>query len=234
MLIDDICIVLQGQLYPDILQELLETYKDIKNKIISTWDTEDNNCIDICKQNNFIILQQSIPEYITQANYQVKSLTTGFEYAIKLGFKYAFRCRTDIKINNINKLLNILCTNYNNNKLSFITMYKNCPISPDYLLDYIAFGPLQKLKDYWSIYQLPGDNRFIELFLQEIYFKSNNIKLIDIFYKINFIQKDMYLNNIVIEWTKSQYRNQGNLIEQYYKYNCLPKSIEEKIELNIT
>ena len=103
---ESICVVLQGQLYPAILDELLETYKDIKHKIISTWDTEDKNCIEICKKNGFIVIIQSVPEYITQANYQIKSLTAGCNYAIEQGFKYIFRFRTDMKINNINKLLN--------------------------------------------------------------------------------------------------------------------------------
>jgi hypothetical protein len=228
-----ICIVLQGQLYPEILYELFNTYKDVNSIILSTWNTEDINCINKCTQQGYNVIIQPPPEYITQANYQVKSLTAGFELAIKLGYTHAFRCRTDIKINNIIKLLDLLKNTIPNDKLSFLTMYKNEDMTPEYLTDQILYGPLDKLSKYFSIYQQPNDNRFVELFLMETYFKKCNISYNDIKDEICLMSRILYENNITIEYTKPQYCWQGNLLYRYYIYNRHPFSINERIQLNI-
>jgi hypothetical protein len=228
-----VCIVLQGQLYPEILDELLFTYKDISNIILSTWNTENIDCINKCIECGFQVIIQDPPEYKTQANYMVKSLSAGFKKAIELGYTYVFRCRTDIKINDIKKLLTLLSTEFTNDKLSFITMFKNLPNTPEYLVDNSAYGPLDKLSKYWGTYQLPGDQRFPELFLMETYFKNTSIIYSDIKDEVNFLSKELYKNNIEFIFTKAAYRNLGNLIYTYYKTTHSEHFINEKNELNI-
>ena len=201
-----ICVILQGQVYQGIIDELINTYKNISNKIISTWITEDKNCIDICRQNGFDVIVQDPPEYITSVNYQVKSLSAGIKRAIELGFTHGFRCRTDIKINDIKKLLNILANTGESDKLKFFTMYQNYPGHPEYLTDQIAYGPLDKLLKYWSIYQQPNDSRFPELFLMETYFGRNKIKYSHIKDYIDLFIKTCYQENIKIIYTKDCYK----------------------------
>jgi hypothetical protein len=228
-----ICIVLQGQIYHSILNELIDTYKDVKDKIISTWTTEDIDCINICKQNGFEVIIQDPPEYITQANYQIKSLSAGFRRAKELGYTHIFRCRTDIKINDINKLLNIINTDYSHDRLIFLTMYKNTPFTPEYLTDHVVFGPVEKMINYWAIYQTSHDTRFVELFLMETYFAMSNIQYDDIKDNIYLLCKKCYENNITIEFTKEIHKWHGNIIYRYYINNCHPNSLNERAELNI-
>lgn len=221
-MIRKVCVVLQGQLYPEIVNELIDTYKDINDKILSTWNTENSECINRCKENGFNVILQDPPEYLTSANYQVKSLSAGFKKAIDLGYTHAFRCRTDMKISNIGALLNLLEENVPIDKLSFIVMYKNHSTHPEYLTDHVVYGPLDKLLTYWSCYQLPNDDRFIELFLMETYFKKKNIVLEDIKNDVVFFIQLCYENNICIQFTKPSYKNQGNLVHIYYKCNKHP------------
>jgi hypothetical protein len=228
-----VCIVLQGQIYPEIIDELFKTYKDVKDIIISTWNTENMDCINKCREKGFEVILQDPPEYTVQANYQVKSLSAGFKRAIELGYTHAFRCRTDIKINNIVKLLDLLQSNIPLDKLSFLTMYKNNISEPEYLTDHIVYGPLEKLSNYWKTYQLPNDARFIELFLMETYFNKTNMVLNDIKNEITFFMKICYENGITVEFTKPQYRDQGNMLLRYYLYNQQPFFMNEKNELNI-
>lgn len=228
-----LCIVLQGKLYKEIINDLITTFEGINDIILSTWHTEDIDCINICRQKGFDVILQDLPGYITQANYQVKSLSAGFKRAIDLGYTHAFRFRTDMKINDIKKLLHLLENNAPRDKLSFLTMYQNEKHTAEYLLDFITYGPLDKLLNYWNTYQYHDDNRFIELFLMETYFKRSNIKYSDIEEYIYYFQKLCYENNITIEWTKPEYKNQGNLIYKYYIYNNHIQSIKDKLELNI-
>jgi hypothetical protein len=228
---DTTCVIVQGKIYPEILNELLETYKDIKNKILSTWTTEDKSCIEICKQNGFDIIIQEPPEYCCPTNYQVKSVNLACNYALSKGFTHGFRIRADIKINKLNKLLEILLLT--SDKLSFLTMFQNLSLSPEYLTDYLIFGPLPKLERYFSIYQKPDDSRFVELFLMETYFNKNKIVYNDIKDEIYLFQKNCYIENITVEYTKPQYKNQGNLIVRYYNHNCHSISQQDKKDLNI-
>jgi hypothetical protein len=202
---DKICVIIQGQIYNEILNELLETHKNIKNKILSTWTTEDTNCIEMCKQNGFEVLTQEPPNYRNAVNHQVKSVNLACKYALSKGFTHGLKIRTDIKINELNKLLEILSSN---DKLYFLTMYQNHDRSPEYLTDYIVFGPLEKLEKYFSIYQTPDDTRFAELFLMETYFNTFNITYDAIKDEINLFQKTCFINNITVDFTKPQYRYQ--------------------------
>lgn len=227
-----LCVVLQGQLYPDIINELLFTYRNVKDVILSTWNTEDQTCIDMCKESGFNVILQDPPEYRIATNYQVKSLSSGFKRAIDMGYTHAFRCRTDIKINDITGLLELLKNNLPTDKLAFLLMYKNDKHSPEYLTDHIAYGPLDKLRDYWCVYQQPSDSRFIELFLMETYFNKTAITLDDIKDDVTFFQKLCYINNVRIEYTKPSYINQGDLVRRYYNSTAHPYFRDEWSNLN--
>jgi hypothetical protein len=167
---------------------------------------------------------QDPPEFRCAANHQVKSIYAACQYAIEHGYTHALRMRADVKVNNVCKLISLLSTE----KLSFLTMYQNHDDSLPYLTDYIAYGPLEKLQTYFSVYQSPSDTRWVELFLMETYFNKTNIRYEDIINDIDLMHYICYKENIVIEFTKPCYRDQGNMVVRYYYHNRHPKSLEYK------
>lgn len=233
---ENICIILQGQLYKEIINDLLNTYKKINNNIIlSTWTTEDKSCIEICRNQGWEIILQDPPEYKTAVNYMVKSLTPAIKLAIEKGYTHGFRFRTDQKINDVVKMLNILYKNCPKDKLCFESIIVNKPssmCSPEYLIDQSTYGPLEKLQQYYSTYQLSNDSRFPELFLMETYF-GKSVTFNDIKNEICLFRKIFYENNIIIEWTKPSRTGEGNLIIRHYLHNAQKDTIDEARELGL-
>jgi hypothetical protein len=136
------CVIIQGQLYPAICEKLLETHKGISHKILSTWNSEDSTCVELCKTNGFSVLLQDPPEYKISANYQIKSLTLGFQKARELGFTHVFRMRTDMKINDLPKLLSLLDDHCPEDKLAFMTIYQNNSHEKPYITDHFGYHRL--------------------------------------------------------------------------------------------
>ena len=226
------CILIQGPIYAEILPELFETYSKCKyKKYLSTWDTVESKYINECKKQGFEVLTQSLPEYQSQANLQIKSLGLIINKAIIDGYTHGFRIRADVKINDINKLIKIL-EDCPENKLSFLTCYQNDFNMKEYLTDQFIFGNLLNLKNYFNIYQTPNDTRFPEIYLMETYFNKINITYESIKNEINLFQEKCYKNNIVLEYTKPFSKDQGNLVLRYYLFNKHPNSIKEWNNLN--
>jgi hypothetical protein len=212
------CIVLQGEVYPELITELIETFAHIEHKILSTWDDQDKECLAALESHGFIVLVQPPPEYKCAVNYMVKSLQLGFKKAKTLGFTHAFRMRTDFKINDLPKLIQLLdaCST---EKLGFMTMYQNSSGSPQYLTDHFAYGPLDSLSVYFGTLAYPTESRFPELFLMESYFKQKGITYDKIKDQIFLFQDICAEHRIQIYWTKPKYRYQGEMIAYWYRTN---------------
>jgi hypothetical protein len=209
------CVIVQGKIYKSILSDLLNTYKDIPDKIISTWDTEDLECINILRENGFEIIIQSIPEICNASNYQGKSMIGGILHAKKLGYTHALRIRADVKCNNMLLFISLLEKKYYN-KLSFMAFHRNIPnISEPYLLDHFIYGNLEDQYNYWNICQEKNDTRYCEKFLQETYFGKIDITYDDIKDKIFLFIEDARELGIEFYYTKPQYITHPELIKNY-------------------
>lgn len=121
-LIEDtpLAIVIQGPVSRDC-DYTLETIR-LYNKhfsntkiILSTWDDEDKNYLELFKRENVEVVLSQKPSFIgiTNVNLQIESTTNGIKKAQELGFEYVIKTRTDQRIYSTNIkefLFNILKT----------------------------------------------------------------------------------------------------------------------------
>jgi hypothetical protein len=218
------CIILAGQIYNELYPHIIAMIKEYKDVIISTWDTEDKNIIEML--NNHLSIKciiQEQPDIKLSVNYQAKSITAGIKLAIDLGYTHVLRMRTEQYCDNIKLLINIL-DNMDPNKLAFLMWYQNRKGEPGYLYDALNYGPVKEQLRLWDVKQELTDSRFPELFLQEAYFGQKNLSYNDISDKIQIFIHLLDTCNVGLYWTKPIYIEQGNLIASYLRNNYFEKN----------
>jgi len=218
------CAVIQGQVYPQIVNQLIDTYKDFPDKILSTWSSEDKESIDLLRTSGFQIVTQEEPEYKTPVNYMTKSLQKGIEFAAMLGYTHVFRMRTDVRCSAFSKLVNILETDYLLDKLSFIMLCKNTSDGDSYLCDHIVYGPISDVKRYFSARQTVVDTRYSESLYQEQYFgvSTSSVSYDYLKDKVQFFLNRCSREGIEFHFTKPIYVDQGDLVQRYLWWNKEP------------
>ena len=98
----DVCIVITGVLKQEYINTIIYTYRNIKNKIISTWNDENTDFLKKLEQNNFIILLNEKPKIFCGSNCQATDIANGSLKAKEMGFEYVLRFRSDCYITNYN------------------------------------------------------------------------------------------------------------------------------------
>ena len=174
---DTICVVITGIINTNI-NEILKTYKDFNNKIISTWNNQSEEFIKILEENNFIIVLSDFLNSYNSTNYQMKSSHVGCLKAKELGFNYVIRMRTDINCNNFPLFVSLLYDNdyFNTNKLisfSGMKFHGNADESNVCIMDNMIGGYINNIIHFYNNLQDVGDVRFPEQYLQEVYLQKN-------------------------------------------------------------
>ena len=129
--INDVCIIITGKIVPQYINEIINTYKNIKNKIISTWIDQDSSLVNTLYENGFIIVLNNYPERKTTFNFQFTQMKYGILKAKELGFKYVLKFRTDTYIKNFNyeddniKLIKEIYSSNNENIPSNVELKNN-------------------------------------------------------------------------------------------------------------
>ena len=98
---DDTCVVITGLLEDNFIQPLIEMYKEVPHKIISTW--KDQPHIDDLRNERFVIQLNDYPSYRNSTNYQTVNIREGCLLAKNMGFNYIVRMRTDLIVNDMNR-----------------------------------------------------------------------------------------------------------------------------------
>ncbi len=105
---EKIAIIIQGPVQDKFhfLKNTLAIYKKIfKNSIIiiSTWDNEKKDLINTLKDENIHIIFNKEPKSsLRNIDHQIHSTNTALNFALKLGAKYSFKTRADIRLNKNN------------------------------------------------------------------------------------------------------------------------------------
>lgn len=140
----DICIVVQGPVnYVDSVIQAYSSYKD--NVIISTSGTH----IEVIKQlqdNGFTVIQNELMDIPGTHNFnnQVQNTYKGVAKAHQMGFKYIFKIRSDIFIDDVLKLLNKI--DYTK---TYFSAYHNH--NGGYLCEHMLFGSTEFMLSLWNI-----------------------------------------------------------------------------------
>ena len=214
----NIGIVITGIICDYYLDDLIKQYNGCTyTKIISTWNYIDKNIIDKLRENNFHIVQSDFPEniYPKSVNFQNKSAEKGIEYAETIDITHILRVRADMSCNNVQRLLEIYESIYEENKMIFLLHFHN--VEPGYLLDYAHFGDIDWSKKYICNYQSEHDNRFPEQFRQECCFGTSELEIIK--KHVIYSGQKLFDENIDFCFTKHGYLDKNNLIKFYIQDN---------------
>jgi len=167
---DKTIVIITGQLNFMFVDNLLESYKDVTHKMVSTWADQDEELLNILSLNNFNILRNDYPSYINSTNVQIHSTRMGLLEAQRLGFKYICHTRTDVFPLNYRDFLDS-CAHLYTEKPSVL-----CGIPTNvYFMDILVAGPIDKMLQFYNKLQERGDTRGPETYLLEEYLGKRNL-----------------------------------------------------------
>lgn len=211
------CFIITGFLEKKYVDNIIEIYKDEKNKIISTWIEQDIDLINNLKLNNFIVVQSEKPSIETSSIVQSKAIINGINKAKELGFTHAIRTRIDLHCNNITLLKQIFINKYLfEAKLSCLTGIEDN--NKIYYFDFIIGGSLENLHNFFFIKDNTIKNTDVRDFPEKRWAKSylnkseeENLTREDIKQIFNFFINDCKEKNISFIWLKTN----ENIITEY-------------------
>lgn len=204
----NICIVITGLILEEYIHNIISSYKDFPNKIISTWKDQNEELINRLSIANFIIVQSDYPSYNSQTNYQSIASYNGSKKAEELGFEYIIKIRSDILCNNINKFVEILNNKFDKDKLIIFAgmKYHGNPAEDRVcIMDNMIAGYINNIIKFYSSLQISTDVRFPEEYLQESYLNKQHLSKDEIRNTFYFCHEECSKNNITFLLTKKQY-----------------------------
>ena len=205
---NDTCVIITGLLRNEFISPLIEMYKDVPNKIISTW--KDQPQTDTLRDNGFIIKLNDYPSYRNCTNYQTVNIREGCILAKNLGFKYVIRMRTDLICNDMIKFMGCINHLYRER----ITVLGFINLTSFYIIDFFIAGNIDEMILIFNKEQKEDDKRFVEQYWMEEYLGKNDLKHFDLKQKLHTCLDILYSNNIDMEIIS---KNWGKIISKYYK-----------------
>ena len=211
-------LLIQGPLYPICLNNILTMCKSFPC-IISTWDNEDQQNIEMLKPHLVDIILNKIPEYngVQNVNYANCSITSGLSKAKILGYTHALRFRSDLYCPTIKEFICVF-ENESLDRLVGLCWFNHLvpPHAPyGYIMDHIMFGPIDKLTLYRSPIQIENDNRFTEAFLQDCYFDKSPVIYEDVKDIFCFVLDKLVEANMCVHYTGKSKLNNQEMIQAY-------------------
>jgi hypothetical protein len=210
---NDVCLVITGLLQDNYVNEMIESYKNIKNKIVSTWNDQDTILIEKLKNNGFIVLTNDYPSNKTSANVQALACYNGLKKAKELNFNYVIRIRTDMIVSDINKFIEIYLELM---KDKLVSLYCHNNNSGLYIDDFFIGGLIDKMILFYNLQQESTNTRFPEKFLQEKYMNTTNVTIEKLREFFVFSIEKLYQNNISVKNLKYPERHSGDMIKYFY------------------
>lgn len=162
----DTALIITGLLTESILiTHMIISYKDVKIKILSTWNTTNPDFLQELSDNNFtIILNKPFPPLPTYSSYNEQAVCSrsGLLKAKELGCKYAIRTRSDIFPNKYELFAEKTRHLYTDKIAVFNHFY-------GHIADFIVTGPIEDILRFFGKEQLLGDDRYPEKVMVENY-----------------------------------------------------------------
>ena len=201
-----------GPLYNECMPYINEMIKNYQT-IISTWNTEDKEKIEMLKLKTVDIILNTMPEFRGFQNINCSNTTIckGLKIAKEHGYEECFVMRTDNYINNIKKCIEIF-QEKNTKKIVSIAWFNDK--NHYYIVDYMMYGKIDNLIKYRSTLQTPDKQTWAEIFLQENYFKKSPVTFEDALQDFQFCLDKLIENNIEIYFTH-HHKEQGNIINVF-------------------
>ena len=215
--IENIGIVIQGTLYNNFcVDRIIESYSCIKdNCVISTWVNEPIELLDKLENAGFKVIKSDIPVFKGHhnCNLQTKSSINGIKYLENKDYSHILRMRSDLIPNDIIKLIDIL-SKISESKMVFLCWINGYNIH--YFTDFFNFGPIEIIKKFWDVEQLIDEDTSRMFTEQYLCYKFTGLEYPnynDISNIFAFSVKELYSNNIELNWTKPT-RNWGEEVKR--------------------
>jgi len=157
-----------------LVDNLIKSYVGIYDKLVSTWNDQDKDLLELLSLNNFKIVLSDYPEHKNSANVQIHATRMGALEAQRLGYRYVCHTRTDVFPLNYNKFL-YSCADLYSEKITIL-----CGIPSVYFLDILTIGPIDEILRFYNTLQESSDTRFPEKYLMETYIGSGDLTKEDI------------------------------------------------------
>lgn len=189
--IKDICIIVQGPIIE--IETIINTYKSFKKNVIISTNVITDEDYKLLINNNFNIIKNSLATIPGRLNFNNQVLNTfeGIKRGKELGFKYVFKIRSDIFIDDLNRFISLIDI-----EKIYFSAYHN--YDGGYLCEHMLFGPIDFMFKLWdfppSISDLPPE---VQLTLK--FYEINNN------YTIDFLFPLLYSNNIRAYWSKYKF-----------------------------
>jgi hypothetical protein len=203
---EDTCVVITGVIDSSFVSPLINMYKDIPNKIISTWRYQSH--INEFIENGFMVCLNDYPIHKNSTNYQTVNIRQGCIKAKELGFKYVIRMRTDLICNDMGLFMTVIEKFYKDK----LTVLCGLQTTVFYYVDFFVAGPINEMLIFFNKEQETEDKRFVEQYWMEEYFNKSNITFDEFKQRINICLTDLRNNNIEMELIS---KNWGKIIGKY-------------------
>jgi hypothetical protein len=215
------CLILEGPLYNESMEYIIKMIKNIPT-IITTWNDESQEKIILLKKYALDIIFNTPPKFSGgpgRVNYPNTTLLSGLHRAKELGFSHALRFRADNYCPTINEFITIFA-NESQTKLVGLCWFSHIlDKSPyGYIMEHIMYGPIHLLIEYRSNFQIEGDARFVEAFLQESYLKKTPVSYEDTVSDFCFILNKLVEHKQEVYYTHHNTK-QGDIIKLYNSLN---------------
>jgi len=201
---DDTVTIISGLVESIYIDYLIDAYKYIKHKILSTYSDTDSKILDIFKTNGFIVvLSDPLPDEENKiclgTARQVNHIQNGIKKALELGYKYVCRSRTDIFPQSHRKFLYLTRDLYKEKITSLCGIYLE---NFAYYLDIIVCGTIENISHLFNKKQSLSYNKNSELWFLENYCNHPIDSEDDVKKYINFVADISRDNDIEIIWYK--------------------------------
>ena len=195
-------ILITGQLNELFARRLIETYKNVYHKMISTWNNTNKEIIETLEKKGFIVLlnsDQPLKKYrITlKDNLQILCIKTGVEKAKELGYKHVLISRTDIFSNDVERFIKVNQNLYLE-KIMVICGIKTKSVGV-FFLDIIVAGPIEKILSMF-ILKKSTDRTPYEIYLLRNYTKKRLVTQDKMHEFFNFALPNCRKHRIELTW----------------------------------
>jgi hypothetical protein len=203
---DDTVTIITGLLNDIFVPRLIYSYRNIKNKILSTWKDQDPTLLSDLSENGFIIILNKYPEHKCSMNYQITLTKTALDYALQEQFSYVCHMRTDVFPSDHIKFLDVTRELYTEKLTVLCGIHTNII----YFLDIITIGHIYTLLKFYGTLQKKNDERPVELFLLENYNEVANLTREQIKINMHFCLETCQKNRVEFVWYRDSNWRVGN------------------------